>query len=267
MDFIEGLPKSEGYNAILVVVDRFTKFAHFIAIKHPYTAQGIARLILDNVVRLHELWYNFSYHSAIHSSPFRALYGQESNLVAETAISSSTVESVNAILTDRAAHLQQLKLHLATAQNRMKQYSDKAHTDLQFQVGEQVLLKLQPYAQSSLVNWPFPKLAFKYFGPYKVLEKVGAVAYKFDLPAISHIHPIFHISQLKPCTPDYSPIFSELPSIPVRDAPSVEPQAFLERRLVKRGNIAVPQVRIQWSSLPSTATTWENYNVVRARFP
>jgi len=53
MDFIEGLPKSEGYTVILVVVDRFTKYAHFIPIKHPYTAHTIAQSVFDNIVKLH----------------------------------------------------------------------------------------------------------------------------------------------------------------------------------------------------------------------
>ena len=55
MDFIEGLPKSEGYSVILVVVDRLTKFAHFIPVKHPYSAASIAQLFMDNVVKLHGL--------------------------------------------------------------------------------------------------------------------------------------------------------------------------------------------------------------------
>ena len=55
MDFIEGLPKSEGYSSILVVVDRFTKVSHFIPLKHPFTAAGVAKAFLQNVVRLHGL--------------------------------------------------------------------------------------------------------------------------------------------------------------------------------------------------------------------
>jgi hypothetical protein len=55
MDFIEGLPPSGSANAILVVVDKFSKFAHFVALKHPFTAQTVAQLFFDNVYRLHGL--------------------------------------------------------------------------------------------------------------------------------------------------------------------------------------------------------------------
>lgn len=55
MDFIEGLPVSGSANAILVVVDKFSKFAHFITLKHPFTAQSVAQLFLDNVYHLHGL--------------------------------------------------------------------------------------------------------------------------------------------------------------------------------------------------------------------
>jgi hypothetical protein len=55
MDFIEGLPKSEGCSIILVIVDRLTKYAHFLPVKHPYTAATIAQLFMDNVVKLHGL--------------------------------------------------------------------------------------------------------------------------------------------------------------------------------------------------------------------
>jgi len=55
MDFIEGLPKSEGKEVIFVVVDRFSKYTYFMAIPHPYTASIVARVFLDNIYKLHGL--------------------------------------------------------------------------------------------------------------------------------------------------------------------------------------------------------------------
>jgi len=91
-----------------------------------------------------------------------------------------------------------LKEHLARAQNKMKIAADRSRKDREFQVGQQVLLKLQPYGQSSLVNRPCPKLAFKYFWPFQVEARIGRAAYRLDHPDHSQLHPIFHVSQLKP---------------------------------------------------------------------
>jgi hypothetical protein len=118
-------------------------------------------------------------------------------------------------------------------------------------VGEQVLLKLQPYAQSSVVNRPFPKLAFKYFGPYQILEKLGPVAYKLQFPDNSSVHPVFHVSQLKSFTADYSPVHSQLPDTPALDVLNVTPERILDRRLVKKGNVAITQVLVQLTGLSS----------------
>jgi hypothetical protein len=134
-------------------------------------------------------------------------------------------------------------------------------------VGEQVFLKLQPYAQGLVANRTYPKIAFKYYGPYTILEKIGAVAYKLQLPVGSMVHPVFHVSQLKEFHPDYTPAYSPLADIPTLDVAEVLPEKILDRRLVKRGNVAITQVLVQWTGLPETLATWEDFHVLPSRFP
>jgi hypothetical protein len=144
----------------------------------------------------------------------------------------------------------------------MKVQADNNKTECSFQVGELVLLKLQPFAQSSVVNSPFPKLAYKFFGPYEILEKIVSATYKLKLPESSMVHPIFHVSQLKAFTPDHTLVFSSLPHIPQLDIVEWIPEQILGRHLVKKGNGAVTQILVQWSNLPASSASWEYYYVL-----
>lgn len=80
----------------------------------------------------------------------------------------------------------------------MKQQAYQHHSERSFEVGDWVFLRLQPYKQMSLKQSKKDnKLSPKYYGPYKVLQKIGTMAYKLELPASSQVHPFFHISCLK----------------------------------------------------------------------
>lgn len=120
-----------------------------------------------------ELWYNTSYHTALKCTPFKALYGVEANHGTVPVLNLDDSSEAATFLQDRQSLLATLKDNLHKAQNKMKSYADKGRTPRQYHEGDMVYLKLQPYAQTSIANRPFPKLAFKFFGPYKILERVG----------------------------------------------------------------------------------------------
>jgi hypothetical protein len=105
-------------------------------------------------------------------------------------------------------------------------------------------LKVQPYVQSSLAARANQKLAFKFFGPYRVLARVGSVAYKFYLPSSSSVHPVFHVSQLKKLVGDPHQVTSELPDHLFHWS---VPEAILQRRSVMHGVRPVVQLLIKWS--------------------
>jgi hypothetical protein len=104
-----------------------------------------------------------------------------------------------------------IRQHLNRANVRMKNQADKGRTERSFEVGDLVFLKLQPYIQSSLAPRANQKLAFKFFGPFSVVQKVGSVAYKLALPPSSSVHPVFHVSQLKKAVGASVAVSSSLP--------------------------------------------------------
>ncbi|GMJ15619.1 hypothetical protein HRI_005231100 [Hibiscus trionum] len=148
----------------------------------------------------------------------------------------------------------------------MKQQSDKRRTDCEYQIGDLVYLKLQPYRQPTVKHRANQKLAPKWFGPFPIIGKVGLVAYKLQLPRDSRVHPVFHISQLKKHigSDNYQ---SELPVINPDGEISKEPLRIVDRRIGKRGGRAITEVLVEWTNAFSEDATWESLHQLQLQFP
>ncbi|XP_072066649.1 uncharacterized protein [Arachis hypogaea] len=133
MDFIVSLPVSSGYSVIMVVVDRLTKYAHFLPLKQDFNSKTVAETFINNVVKLHgfsksivsdrdrvEFWYNSSWHSSIKMTPFKALYGRDPPTLARYELSSTDNPSLQEWLQNRDHLLDQLKFNLERSQQYMK---------------------------------------------------------------------------------------------------------------------------------------------------
>jgi hypothetical protein len=145
----------------------------------------------------------------------------------------------------------------------MKHQADKKRTERQFEIGTWVYLKLQPYVQSyfSLAHRANQKLAFKFFGAFNILSKVGYVAYKLDLLAFSFVHPVIHVSQLKLVVPASKEL------APTTTVHMQVPEAILQKKLIARGTSTVELVLIKWSSIPQRLATWEDMEAIKQAFP
>ncbi|MCI32251.1 hypothetical protein A2U01_0053464, partial [Trifolium medium] len=141
------------------------------------------------------------------------------------------VAAVALELRERDEALTQLKMHLLKAQQQMKNQADKKRRSVQFAIGEWVFLKLRPHRQQSVVKRIYQKLAARYYGPFQVMERMGAVAYKLALPPHSKIHPVFHVSLLKKAIGNYQ-AQGELPKeLEISPNDDVYPEKVLGTRL------------------------------------
>nr|GEU45384.1 putative reverse transcriptase domain-containing protein [Tanacetum cinerariifolium] len=98
--------------------------------------------------------------------------------------------------------IKQIKQRIQAARDRQKSYADLRRKPLEFQVGDLVMLKVSPWKEV-VCSGKRGKLNPKYIGPFKVLAKVGTIAYRLELPEqVSRVHSTFHVSNLKKCLSD-----------------------------------------------------------------
>lgn len=126
----------------------------------------------------------------------------------------------------------------------MKKQAENYKSQVEFNEGDWVLLKLEPYRQKSIHKREIQNLSRRYFGPFQILKIMGSVAYKLDLPSNSKMHPVFHVSLLQkfrgdlPSKPLPLPLYSE------DHHPILKPLAILDRRNTTRSIDVVDQVPV-----------------------
>lgn len=153
------------------------------------------------------------------------------------------------------------------AQARIKQQADKNRKEREFMVGDKVYLKVQPYRHTSLSTHRSLKLHSKYYGPFRVLERIGQVAYKLLLPDRCLLHNVFHVSQLKKHLGSQAVPTPGLPLIDNKGTIKVAPAAILDRRLIPCNNETIAQWLIHWLNLRQSEATWEDAAFIRKVFP
>ena len=145
----------------------------------------------------------------------------------------------------------------------MKQQADQHRSERSFEEGDWVFLRLQPYKQMSLKQLNKDnKLSPKYYGPYKVLQKIGSMAYKLELPATSRVHPVFHVSYLKKVIGDKIPIQTILPELDEEGKVILEPEKISKTRTKQLRNRVITEYLVKWKNLPVQDSTWEDESFI-----
>nr|GFC47162.1 putative reverse transcriptase domain-containing protein [Tanacetum cinerariifolium] len=138
---------------------------------------------------------------------------------------------------------------MQAACDRKKSYADLKRKPMEFQVGDKVMLKVSPW--KGVVRFgKRGKLNPRYVGPFKVLERIGDVAYTLDLPEeLSRVHNTFHVSNLKECHTD-EPLAVPLDGLHFDDKLHFveEPVEIVDRKVKWLKRSRIPLVKVQWNS-------------------
>ncbi|GKA21481.1 hypothetical protein Tco_0701470, partial [Tanacetum coccineum] len=208
------------------------------------------------------------YHASIKAAPFEALYGRkcrspvcwaevgEAQLIGPDLIQETTEKII------------QIKQRIQAARDRQKSYADSKRKPMEFQVGDKVMLKVSPW--KGVVRFgKRGKLNPRYVGPFKVLERIGSVAYKLELPQeLSRVHNTFHVSNLKKCYSD-EPLAVPLEGLHIDDKLQFveEPVEIMEREIKRLKRSRIPLVKVRWNSRRGPEFTWEREDSFKKKYP
>jgi hypothetical protein len=171
-------------------------------------------------------------------------------------------EAAGDLLRTRDEILAEVRQRLLQAQQLSKKYYDAHHRDAEFAVGDWVWLRLMHRTTQSLDPRAKRKLGPRYAGPFLVLERVGTLAYRLQLPAGTRIHDVFHVGLLKAYRGEPPAAPPALP--PTSDGRLLPGPAKVLKAQQRRG---VWHLLVQWDGLPLEDATWEQLDEFRQQFP
>ena len=199
-----------------------------------------------------EFAINNAWQESVQNTPFMLNTGQHPLTPASIDIDFK-IPAAKAFSEDLQEAVELAKSAWTSAQQRQAQYANQKRRDVHYKVGDSLLLSTK---NIRLKNPGARKLLPKWIGPYKVLSKVGKVAYHLDLPEALRIHDVFHVSLLRPY--DASGTVQPPPPILIEGEEEFEVDRILDhrdRKLRKKGSAR--QFLVKWLGYGPEHNSWE----------
>ncbi|GJW36377.1 putative reverse transcriptase domain-containing protein [Tanacetum coccineum] len=224
----------------------------------------------DRHLPLVEFSYNNSYHASIKAAPCEALYGHKCRLpVCWSEVWDSQLHPPFQNDPYRyTKKIVQIKNLLLTTCSRQKSYADRIVKPLEFKVGDMVLLKVSPW-KGDVRFGKHGKLSPRYIRPFKILARVGHVAYTLELPEeLKWIHSTFHVLNLKKCLAEGDIVVS-IDEIQLDDKLHMieEPVEVVDREVKQLKQSRIPIVKVRWNSQRGPEFTWEREDQIKKKYP
>ncbi|GKB59617.1 hypothetical protein Tco_0915803 [Tanacetum coccineum] len=234
---------------------------------HPQTDGQSERTIqtLEDMLRA---CFFLVYHTRIKAAPFEALYGRKCRSPVCWAEVGEAQLTGPEIIHETTENIFKIRDRMQAARDRQKSYADKRRRPLEFEVGDKVMLKVAPW-KGVMRFGKRGKLNPRYIGPFRIVERIGPVAYCLELPQeLSRVHNVFHICNLKKCLSDDTLVIP-LEEIQLDDKLNFvkEPIEIMDREVKQLKRSRIPIIKVRWNARRGPEYTWEREDQFREKYP